>query len=170
MSPPPPAAPSPTLAPSRGVMRAIFGTPKKARTPPKPQAPPPRLENNLARHLRSDGTLARASISFKDIAHKCDTRLFETTYPLVGQRVEEPRLSRNSTGVSVTRAVGELVLQIFRLPALPGISPDSLPQSLDDCQNGLRYIVWHKTTHFEGNLTQNGGDCSVSPTATFALA
>ncbi|KAJ7928485.1 hypothetical protein B0H13DRAFT_1967482 [Mycena leptocephala] len=95
--------------------------------PPAPTPAPPqmRLPENLARYLKPDGTLARAFISFKDIA------------------------------------VGELVLQMFRLPPLPGIPPDELPQSLEECHRGLRHINWHKVTYFQGTLTQNGGDCSV---------
>jgi hypothetical protein len=104
------------------------------------------LEENLARYLKPDGTLARAFVSFKDIASRCDTRLFETSFPLIGQRLE-------SGSKVVSLEIGEVVLQFFRLPPLPGISPSQLPQSLD--------VHWHKMTYFEGTLTQNGGDCSV---------
>jgi hypothetical protein len=51
---------------------------------------------------------------------------------------------------------------MFRLPPLPGVPPDDLPQSLEECHRGLRHINWHKVTYFQGTLTQNGGDCSVS--------
>ena len=86
---------------------------------------------------------------------RCDTRLFETSYPLIGQRVEIG--SKYST-----LEVGEVVLQMFRLPPLPGLPQDQLPQSLDECHRGLRHINWHKVTYFQGTLTQNGGDCTVS--------
>jgi hypothetical protein len=156
-SPPPPI---PTPAPPKGL-RAFFSTPKKAKnTPPKQPPCPPVIEETLARYLRSDGTLGRASIGFKDIASKCDTRLFETTIPVMGQWNEDGRQPRSSASPLATRCVGHLVLQMFRVPPLPGIAPDALPQSLGECQSGLRHIVWHKTTHFEGILTQNGGDCS----------
>jgi hypothetical protein len=136
-------------------MRAFFSSPKKTSKPaPKPASPAP-LPENLARYLKPDGTLARAFISFKDIATRCDTKLFETSYPLIGQRME-------IGGVISTLQVGELVLQVFRLPPLPGIPPDQLPQSLEECHRGLRHINWHKMTYFEGTLTQQGGDCTVS--------
>jgi len=159
---PAPVAPPPPVAPtsSKGGMRSFFSSsPKKsskekAISQPAPQ-PTARLTENLARYLKPDGTLARAFISFKDIAHRCDTKLFETGYPLIGQRAElENKFS--------TLQIGEIVLQMFRLPPLPGIAPDQLPQSLEECHRGLRHINWHKVTYFEGTLTQSGGDCSVS--------
>ncbi|KAJ7125048.1 hypothetical protein C8R44DRAFT_980288 [Mycena epipterygia] len=160
-----PVAPPPVVqqTSSKGGMRSFWSSsPKKSKdkaapAPPVPAPLPPqpqqRLPENLARYLKPDGTLARAFISFKDIAVRCDTRLFETNYPLIGQRAE-------LGGKASTLQVGELVLQMFRLPPLPGIPPDQLPQSLEECHRGLRHINWHKVTYFQGTLTQNGGDCS----------
>ncbi|KAJ7690719.1 hypothetical protein B0H17DRAFT_1159959 [Mycena rosella] len=162
--PPPPPVVQPQTS-SRGGKRSFWSSsPKKSKdkVAPPPPAPAPvpapaqplqRLPENLARYLKPDGTLARAFISFKDIAVRCDTRLFETNYPLIGQRAE-------LGGKASTLQVGELVLQMFRLPPLPGIPPDELPQSLEECHRGLRHINWHKVTYFQGTLTQNGGDCS----------
>lgn len=165
-APAPPVIRPPLVAQSSsksGGMRSFFSSsPKKlskekivAQPPPPPQPQPvQRLTENLARHLKPDGTLARAFVSFKDIASRCDTRLFETSYPLIGQRME-------IGGKFSTFEVGEIVLQLFRLPPLPGIPQDQLPQSLEECIRGLRHINWHKVTYFQGTLTQSGGDCSV---------
>ncbi|KAJ3829620.1 hypothetical protein F5880DRAFT_281351 [Lentinula raphanica] len=162
---PPPMVTNPSSSSSKSSgMRSFFhSSPKKNKDkdkrhntpppPPPPQLPPPRLTENLARYLKPDGTLARAFVSFKDIANRCDTRLFETTFPLIGQRAE---LGNKYS----TLQVGELVLQMFRLPPLPGLPPEELPQSLEECHRGLRHVNWHKMTYFEGTLTQNGGDCS----------
>ncbi|RDB25315.1 Bud site selection protein BUD4 [Hypsizygus marmoreus] len=156
---PAPAPPPVAQAPSKGGMRNFFSSsPKKSKDklivqPPAPPPAPQRLTENLARYLKPDGTLARAFISFKDVAARCDTRLFETSYPLIGQRVE-------LGGKFSTLQVGEIVLQMFRLPPLHGIAPEQLPQSLEECHRGLRHINWHKVTYFEGTLTQSGGDCS----------
>ena len=155
-APLPPPAPAPPA--SKGGMRSFFSSsPKKPVRTVQPQltpAAPAVLEENLARYLKPDGTLARAFVSFKDIASRCDTRLFETSFPLIGQHLES-----GSKVISIE--IGEIVLQFFRLPPLPGIPPNQLPQSLDDCHRGLRHVHWHKMTYFEGTLTQNGGDCSV---------
>lgn len=158
-APPPPQPVLVAATPSnKGGMRGFFGaTPKKPKQVPRPITPPVthKMEENLARYLKPDGTLARAFISFKEIAPRCDTRLFETSYQLIGQRLEG-----NGTSMA-PRQVGEIVLQVFRLPPLPGIPADQLPQSLDECHRGLRHINWHKVTYHEGTLTQLGGDCTV---------
>jgi len=161
----PPAPPAPVVqqapppASKGGGVRTFFwGSPKKPHkvvAPPSPAAPPPavhRLQENLARYLTPDGSLARAFIQFKDIARHCDTRLFETAFPLIGQKLEQG-------GANRSLQVGELVLRMFRLPPLPGIPADDLPQSLEECHRGLRHIDWHKRTYHEGTLTQSGGDC-----------
>ncbi|TRM69172.1 hypothetical protein BD626DRAFT_562955 [Schizophyllum amplum] len=160
--PPPPAAPPVVQqTSSKSGMRAFFSSsPKKHKEKhvsqpapaPVPQ-PMPRLVENFARYLKPDGTMARAFISFKDIAPRCDTRVFETTYPLIGQRVE---LGNKFSNLQV----GEIQLKVFRLPPMPGIPQNQLPQSLEECHRGLRHVNWHKITYFEGTLTQNGGDCT----------
>ncbi|PFH53853.1 hypothetical protein AMATHDRAFT_1075 [Amanita thiersii Skay4041] len=163
--PPPPAPPPIVQTSSKGGMRSFFSTPKKhpkEKTTIHPPPPVYRLPENLARYMKPDGMLARTFIAFKDIAPRCDTRIFETSYPLIGQRLEVG-------GKFSTQQVGELVLQIFRLPPLPGIAPDQLPQSLDECLRGLRHINWHKVTYFEGTLTQNGGDCNTWRRRQFRL-
>ncbi len=99
--PPQVVAPPPVIThtSSKTGMRSFFSSsPKKLKEKPKhpvpaavqaPVAPAPRrLAENLARYLKPDGTLARAFIAFKDVAHRCDTRLFETAFPLIGQRLE----------------------------------------------------------------------------------
>lgn len=122
------------------------------------------MEENLARYLKGDGTLARAFVAFKDVASHCDTKLFETAFPLIGQRLETASSSAGGSAAQtlVPKQIGEIVLQIFRLPPLPGIPPNELPQSLEECYKGLRSANWHKVTYHEGVLTQHGGDCSVS--------
>jgi len=166
---PPPPPPQPTQPPPapKGGMRSFFSSPKKGSrgtpktTPPLPPPPQPHhLEENLARYLKADGTLARTFVSFKDIAPRCDTRLFETSYPLIGQRLE-------NNGVASPMQVGELVLQFFRLPPLPCVPTSQQPQSLEECHRGLRHVHWHKITYFEGTLTQNGGDSAVGLPSVF---
>lgn len=151
---------------SGGVRSFLFGSPKKGKTlqravsPVAPPPPPPvaapafRPPENLARYLKPDGTLARAFISFKDIAAHCDTRLMETTFPLIGQKTQVGSAAQ-------AMQVGDMVLHIFRLPPLPGISPEQLPQSLEECHRGLTHTRWHKSCYMQGTLTQLGGDCNV---------
>lgn len=154
-------APSPIPPASKGGLLGFFkNSPRKNRA--AKQAAPEVVEDCIARYLDQDGKFARAFISFKDIARKCDTRLCETSYGLVGQWTEDIHREKNSpTMANTTRTLGEIVLHVFRLPPLPGVPADQLPQSLDECQRGLRHIEWHKRMYHEGTLTQNGGDCSV---------
>lgn len=153
-----------------GLRAFLSGSPKKtkpvkASTPPPPPQPrpvrPPEPaipEDPLVRFLKQDGTLGRTFVTFKDVAPYCDTQLFETSLDLVS--VLEDRSPGRSSG---PRKIGEIVLQMFRLPPLPGIAADELPQSLEECLRGMRHVSWHKITYHEGVLTQNGGDCKVTP-------
>ncbi|KAI0364141.1 hypothetical protein BV20DRAFT_1116518 [Pilatotrama ljubarskyi] len=170
--PPPVARPPPQPLPppaskgggssKGGGMRSFLGLgspkkPKAVQRAPSPAPPPPppqfRLQENLARYLKPDGSLARAFISFKDVAAHCDTRLLETAFPLIGQRLEVGSSAK-------AMQIGEIVLQIFRLPPLPGIPQNQLPQSLEECHRGLSHVRWHKATYQQGTLTQSGGDCA----------
>lgn len=136
----------------------FFGSPKKPKAvvpPPRPVTPPVApLPETFGRYLQSDGTFGRVFICFKDIVSHCDTRLLETSFPILSQK------SGHAGETTVT--IGEMILQIFRLPPLPGVPAEQLPQSLEECIRGLRHINWHKVTYHEGTLTQLGGDCSVS--------
>ena len=76
---------------------------------PLPPAVPAKLPCILAIYMKQD-TLAQAFISFKDVAAvsaRCDTRLFEISYPLIGRRVTET--SRGMTAMELGR---EIILQL----------------------------------------------------------
>ncbi|KAG8933415.1 Bud site selection protein bud4 [Tulasnella sp. 418] len=176
--PPPPPMPTELPLPpppkASGGLFGLFGGSKKpkhrravtepqqiAQPPPPPPPPaaapkPKPVEVNLGRYLRPDGSLATAFINFSEIARRCDTKLFETSYPLKAL-VSENR-NRNLEEQPV---LGEVILHIFRLPPIPGVKPEGLPQSLEECHSGLRHIAWHKVMYHEGVLTQQGGDCNV---------
>jgi hypothetical protein len=147
-------------------MRSFFSSPAKKPSKPlvrerEPVAQPVETTDPFGKYLKKDLSVAKALVSFKDIFTHCDTKLFETSYPLVGQCSDGKQL--------VTKAIGEIVLQIFRLPPIPGVSQDDLPQSLDDCLRGLRHVQWHKVVYHEGVLTQLGGDCTVRTIPCFFL-
>jgi len=164
LNPPPPLPAVRAATPSKSsVMRSLFSSPKHRKQASLKEAA--RLEPEVdpfGRYMRKDLTVGRAFIAFKDISHRCDTKLFETSYPLVGQIYDE-RFIGTSGKATMTTPVGEIVLQVFRLPAIPGIPVDELPQSLEDCHRGLRHVQWHKKVYHEGKLTQYGGDCTVGP-------
>ena len=168
ITPPAPQPQPPAPAPShRSGMRSFFGgSPKKPKVPKHSRVQTESaahfvMEENLARYLKPDGTLARAFIVFKNIQEHCDVKLFESSMPLIGQRLETPGEGGGAGGTMVPKPIGEIVLQLFRLPPMPGIPSNQLPQSLEECLLGLRNVRWHKETYHEGVLTQLGGDCSV---------
>lgn len=66
--------------------------------------------------------------------------------------------------------VGQLVLRFLRIPILAGVPSHEQPQSLEEASRGLKYMSWHKSTWFEGTLTQYGGDCSVGFILTLVLS
>lgn len=145
-------------SPKKGKPAKSFSTPSPTpRATPSPPPPQPVVhEDPLVRFLKPDGTLGRTFVSFKDMAPFCDTTLYETTLDLVSS-VEE----RLPNGRSGSRKIGDMVVQMFRLPPLPGVPADQLPQSLEECLRGMRHVNWHKIVYHEGILTQNGGDCKV---------
>lgn len=164
LNPPPPLPAVRAATPSKSsVMRSLFSSPKHKKQASSKEAP--RSEpavDPFGRYMRKDLTVGRAFISFKDIQHRCDTKLFETSYPLIGQ-IHDERLIGTSGKATMTTPIGEIVLQVFRLPPIPGVPADELPQSLEDCHRGLRHVQWHKKIYHEGGLTQYGGDCTVGP-------
>lgn len=95
----------------------------------------------------------------------CDSQILETGVPLISAIEDRERPSANAGRTpqlqTQQKKIGEMVVQLFRLPPLPGIAPDELPQSLEECLRGMRHVNWHKVTYHEGVLTQNGGDCKV---------
>lgn len=68
------------------------------------------------------------------------------------------------------KQVAKITLQIFRLPPIPGLPQDKLPQSIDDCLRGMRHHAWHENLYYKSVMTQIGGDCTVSLIGWIALA
>ena len=58
--------------------------------------------------------------------------------------------------------IAELEITLFHIPALPGVPVNSLPQNIEECLIGLEQARRYDETVWEGVLTQQGADCSVS--------
>ncbi|KAF8308284.1 hypothetical protein DL93DRAFT_2171244 [Clavulina sp. PMI_390] len=172
--PPPRSTPTPPPQKEKSSLRFWSSSPKKKarqgstpppRSAPSPTPPPPPpqavvREDPLLRFLDpEDGTIGKVFLAFRDVAPYCDTVPLETTIDLISTVVEERPAGRGPGTSGVMRKIGDLAIQMFRLPPLPGIPADQLPQSLEECLRGMRHINWHKVTYHEGVLTQNGGDC-----------
>lgn len=129
--------------------RGLFHSPRKEKPRPMPAAALPRNEENICRFFSSnDSTIGRSHIAFKPIAKNCDARLLEIRYPMYGVHQKDGK-----------RQICKITLQMFRLPPLPGLTSEQLPQSIDECIRGMRHHAWHQHEYHEGTLTQRGGDC-----------
>ncbi|KAF8756557.1 Pleckstrin homology domain [Rhizoctonia solani] len=157
MPAPPPPRPS-------GLRGFFSSTPKKQPKQALLRRPTPVMEDHLVRYMKADGSIG---------AHISTSRILSSAVTLVYTR-RAIRLSVNGLKIpSVVapgvpgsmmstqpsqRPIGELVLHIFRLPPLPGVPQETLPQSLEECHRGLSAVAWHKKIYYQGLLTQNGGD------------
>lgn len=186
---PPKAAAVPSPAKSSGL-RNIFSSPRKPKASSAPAGrsttPLPILRkdaaqqqqqstssNTIAKYFATPGssTIAKTHVAFKPIAKNCEAKVLEIRYPMFAMFKGEP--DRHSASGAATAAaavaagqvrqqVAKITLQIFRLPPIPGLSPDELPASIDDCLRGMRHHAWWEHEYHEGILTQEGGDCTVS--------
>lgn len=180
---------------TRGL-KSLFSSPRKMSKAPKSLMPePPResvaQEDNIARYFTDgDSTVGRTHIAFKPIAKNCDARLLEIRYPMFGMYqapatasasvpvVTTQRGTRHSVQAlpkpqaapaPVRKQVCKITLQVFRLPPLPGLTDDQLPQSIDECLRGMRHHAWHEHEYHQGIMTQNGGDCVAPRRRPFRL-
>jgi hypothetical protein len=170
---PPPAKPLAPAPPApvqkaRGMRNFFKSSPQKPKAPPPQPKPAPatpawRAPENLARYMKEDGTVVRTFLNFADVRDSCDAKLLELQLPFVGQRA-----SATPGGPPEPVRVGELIVKLFRLPPLP-VPPETLPESLQECQRALDNVRWHRNTYMEGTLTQLGGDCSSWRRRTFRL-
>lgn len=169
----------PTQSGGGSGIRNLFSSPRKPKcTQPQsrsttPLPPPPaQLQaqpDSIARYLATphSSTIAKTHVAFKPIAKQCEAKVLEIRYPMFAMFKGEPDRPREGARGAVPpntprKQVAKVTLQVFRLPPLPGIKPDELPQCIDECLRGMRHHAWHECEYHEGNLTQEGGDCSVS--------
>lgn len=187
----PPATTSATHATSSikstGI-RSLFGSPRKARpgkerdtrsTTPLPLAPTSAgaQVDSIARYLATPGssTIAKTHVAFKPIAKNCDAKVLEIRYPMFAMFKGEPdrpepgQTPSAPSNTTARKQVAKITLQMFRLPALPGLKPEEMPSCIDECLRGVRHHAWHECEYHEGILTQEGGDCPVSRLLIFVL-
>lgn len=151
-------------------------TNSRANTPLPVTLPPPK--ETIARYLIDDKspTIGKTHIAFAPIAKNCQAKVLEMRYPVFAMfKSGEPaagagpraRGSSHQPGQTLGEEaqrpmIGKITLQIFRLPPLPGLKQDDLPQCIDEALRGMRHHAWHEHEYHEGVLTQDGGDCAVS--------
>ncbi|WVQ93585.1 hypothetical protein IAU59_000660 [Kwoniella sp. CBS 9459] len=177
--------------------RALFASPRKPKggrdarptTPLAPVAPTSTASasrDTIVKYLSTPtgSTIAKTHIAFKPIAKNCESRVLEIRYPMFAMFKGEPDRSTgagpgpSSSAASTTTAgsngqarkqLAKITLQIFRLPPIPGLKPDEMPQCIDECLRGMRHHAWHEHEYHEGILTQEGGDCTHPKRRLFKL-
>ena len=131
---------------------------------------PPAPKESIASYLPAEGstTFAKTHISFKPIAKQCEAKVLEIRYPMFAMFKGEPerrgdgQASKEVDPNAPRKQVAKITLQMFRLPPLPGLTQEEMPQCIDECLRGMRHHAWHQCEYHEGVLTQQGGDLRVS--------
>ncbi|WRT63799.1 uncharacterized protein IL334_000724 [Kwoniella shivajii] len=162
-----------------GGFRSLFASPRKPKVtkdprsatplPNAPVAPAPKTDT-IVKYLSSSSgsTIAKTHIAFKPIAKNCEARVLEIRYPMFAMFKGASTTTSGSNG-SVRKQLAKITLQIFRLPPIPGLNSDELPQCIDEALRGIRHHAWHEHEYHEGVLTQEGGDCKMPKRRLFKL-
>nr|XP_019014530.1 uncharacterized protein I206_00612 [Kwoniella pini CBS 10737]OCF53311.1 hypothetical protein I206_00612 [Kwoniella pini CBS 10737] len=163
---------TPSSQAQKGGFRSLFASPRKpkASKDPRSTTPLPTPPNtsvvkpdNIIKYLSSSSgsTIAKTHIAFKPIAKNCESRVLEIRYPMFA-------ITASSNGTT-RKQLAKITLQIFRLPPIPGLKGDELPQCIDEALRGMRHHAWHEHEYHEGVLTQEGGDCTMPKRRLFKL-
>ncbi|KAK8845595.1 hypothetical protein IAR55_006311 [Kwoniella newhampshirensis] len=188
-----PITPASPAKPHHGF-RSLFSSPRKVKpgrdsrpTTPVPPASSGPSSDSIVNYLAQPGssTIAKTHVAFKPIAKNCEARVLEIRYPMFAMFKGEPdrrstdasgrpassaaSASTTSTGGQARKQLAKVTLQIFRLPPIPGLEPDEMPQCIDECLRGMRHHAWHEHEYHEGVLTQEGGDCTHPKRRLFKL-
>ncbi|RSH82804.1 Bud site selection protein bud4 [Saitozyma podzolica] len=181
-------------AKSSGGFRNLFGSPRKAKSsiatslaasskssrsassqPSAPVIAPQPPKDTIARYLATpqSSTIAKTHVAFKPVAKNCEARVLEIRYPMFAMFKGEPDRPGPHELPKVPnqprKQLAKVTLQMFRLPPLPGVRPEDLPQCIDECLRGIRHHAWHTCEYHEGILTQEGGDCKIPRRRMFKL-
>ncbi len=133
------------------------------------------LHNLVAR----DGTFARAYISLKEHEARAYGRPLTVLTDCFNEWASEPAAtassvkSKRGAGDVQRRApykIGKLELQLLFVPKPPGAQESDLPKSLNACVRQMREAEINASRHWEGHLSQQGGDCPVSRFAGWLLS
>ena len=121
-----------------------------------------------------DGSFARAYICLKDHEARAYGRPYAVDVPCFNEWAMEDvaqassvKSKRSTTnGVSVQRRppyrIGKLELQLLFVPKPKGAKDEDMPKSMSACIRELKDAESSASKHWEGNLSQQGGDCPVS--------
>lgn len=116
----------------------------------------------------SDGSFARAIVNLEDYENKAFGRPYTALVPAFNSwATENSSSSTRSKHGGVQRKppykIGNLELQLLYVPKPAGATDAEMPQSMSACAKQLKEAEANATRQHEGFLSQQGGDCPVSP-------
>lgn len=127
--------------------------------------------------VAEDGSFARAYISLKEHESRCFGRPYLVEVASFNEWASEEagfassvKSKRGNAGGVVRRApykIGKLELQLLFVPRPKNASDDDMPKSMNSCIREMKSAEERLARQWEGHLSQQGGDCPVSPAYTF---
>lgn len=118
-----------------------------------------------------DGSFGRSYVCLKDHESRCYGRPYVVDVACFNEwALEEVShassvLSKFGNSHMQRRApykVAKLELQLLFVPKPKGATDDDMPKSMNSCIREMREAELSATQNWEGHLSQQGGDCSVS--------
>ena len=122
----------------------------------------------------SDGSFARAYVNLRAHEHACFGRPLTVDVPCYNEWaleqdtavVNSVRSKRGTNSGPIRRppyVVGNLELQLLYVPKPRGATDDDMPKSMSSAIREMKRASEVKDVVHEGHLSQQGGDCIVSP-------
>lgn len=117
-----------------------------------------------------DGSFARSYVCLKEHEARCYGRPYLVDVACFNEWATEEaafassvKSKRGNTAV-VRRApykVGKLELQLLFVPRPKGVADEDMPKSMNSCIREIKAAEERLSRNWEGNLSQQGGDCPV---------
>ncbi|KAG5439914.1 hypothetical protein PCANB_000196 [Pneumocystis canis] len=135
----------------RNIFSKIFGYLKKRETVD--------VLNSFKNCLSNNGSFGRSYVSLKMLKDDAYGRSYITTIPCMNEWTKKSVIKgRNCQTLRVKPyIICQLRINAFYVPFVPG--QKSLPKSLSACIKDIKNAEWICRLHYEGLLTQHGGDC-----------
>ena len=124
--------------------------------------------------VAKDGSFARSYVCLKDHEMQAYGKPFIVDVPCFNewameevQTLGSARSGWRSAATAMQRKapykIGKLELQLLFVPKPKGAQDDDMPKSMNACIRELQEAEVMTEKSWEGNLSQQGGDCPVSP-------
>ncbi|KAI4286737.1 MAG: hypothetical protein L6R35_004012 [Caloplaca aegaea] len=120
--------------------------------------------------VAKDGSFARSYVCLKDHESNAFGRPYTVDVPCFNewameeaQNFSSVKSKRSTTSMGLQRKapyrIGKLELQLFYVPKPKDAKDDDMPKSMNACIRELKEAELSTTKKWEGNLSQQGGDC-----------